>query len=84
MRLVTAVVAAGLLWLGMEILAGLGLHAWVHQRQLVREQRLTVALETFRPSSRVGLSNEVGVAELDPDRLVRSNPASCTPLSVLH
>jgi len=80
---VTAVVAAGLVWLSVQIVAGLGLQAWVQQRQLVGEQRLTVALETFRPSSRAGLSKEVAVAELDPDRAVRSDPASCTPLSVL-
>ena len=83
MRIVTAVVVAGLLWLGVEIAAGLTLQAWADRRQLVGAQRLTVALETFRPSSRAGLSTEVAVAELAPDRAVRSDPAWCTPLSLL-
>jgi hypothetical protein len=71
------------LWLGVEIAAGLTLQAWADRRQLVGAQRLTVALETFRPSSRAGLSTEVAVAELTPDRAVRSDPARCTPLSLL-
>ena len=82
-RIVTAVVVAGLLWLGVEIAAGLTLQAWADRRQLVGAQRLTVALETFRPSNRAGLSKEVVVAELAPDRAVRSDPARCTPLSLL-
>ena len=82
-RIVTAVVLAGLLWLGVEVAAGLTLQAWDDRRQLVGAQRLTVALETFRPSSRAGLSQEVAVAELAPDRAVHSDPARCTPLSLL-
>jgi len=82
-RIVTAVVVAGLLWLGVEIAAGLTLQAWADRRQLVGAQRLTVALDTFRPSSHAGLSQEVAVAELAPDRAVRSDPARCTPLSLL-
>ena len=76
-------VVAGLLWLGVEVAAGLTLQAWDDRRQLVGAQRLTVALETFRPSSHAGLSQEVAVTELAPDRAVHSDPARCTPLSLL-
>ena len=81
--IVTAVVIAGLLWLGVEVAAGLTLQAWDDRRQLVGAQRLTVALEPVRPSSHGGLSQEVAVAELAPDRAVHSDPARCTPLSLL-
>ena len=54
-RIVTAVVVAGLLWLGVEVAAGLTLQAWDDRRQLVGAQRLTVALETFRPSEPRGV-----------------------------
>jgi hypothetical protein len=83
LRTVAAVVAVGLLWLTAEVAAVLVVHSWADRRQLLGAQRLTVALETFRPSSRAGLSTEVAVAELAPDRAVRSDPAWCTPLSLL-
>ena len=83
LRIVAAVLAAGLLWLGVEVSAGLLVKGWADRRQLVAAQRLTVALETFRPSSRAGLSQEVAVTELAPDRAVRSDPVWCTPLSLL-
>jgi hypothetical protein len=82
-RIVPAVVAAGLLWLSVEVAAGLGLQGWSDRRQLVDAERLTVALETFRPSSHAGLSKEVAAGELDPDLAVHSDPPSCTPLSLL-
>ena len=83
LRIVAAVLAAGVLWLSAEIATGLTIRGWTDRRQLVPAERLTVALETFRPSERAGLSSSVDVAELAPDRLVRSDPAWCKPLSLL-
>ena len=83
LRIVVAVLAAGLLWLSAEIATGLTIRGWLDRRQAVPAQRLTVALETFRPSERAGLSNSVDVAELAPGRSVRSDPARCKPLSLL-
>jgi hypothetical protein len=83
LRIVAAVLAVGLLWLAVEVSAGLLVKGWADRRELVGTQRLTVALQTFRPSSRAGLSQEVAVAELAADRAVRSDPVRCTPLSLL-
>lgn len=83
LRVPVVILAVGLLWLSVQATAVLVVQRWADQRQLVQAQRLTVALETFRPSSRAGLSKEVAVAELAPDRAVRSDPARCTPLSLL-
>jgi len=83
LRVVAAVLVAGLLWLGVEITTGLTIQGWADRYRLVRAERLTVALETFRPSERAGLSHVVDVSELSPDRSVRSDPARCSPLSHL-
>lgn len=83
LRIVAVVLAAGLLWLAMAIGGELTVRGWLDRRHLVEGQRLTVALETFRPSDRAGLSKTVDVTELAPDRSVRSDPAWCAPLSHL-
>jgi hypothetical protein len=83
LRIVAVVVAAGLLWLGIVIASELSLQHWLDRRHLVDAARLTVAMETFRPSERAGLSKVVDATELAIDRSVRSDPARCTPLSHL-
>jgi hypothetical protein len=83
LRIVVAVLAARLLWLSVEIATGLTIRGRIDRHHVVPAQRLTVALETFRPSERAGLSNSVEVAELAPGRSVRSDPARCKPLSLL-
>jgi hypothetical protein len=83
LRIVAAVLAAGLLWLGIAIAGELSIQHWLDRRHLVEAQRLMVAMETFRPSERAGLSTVVDVADLAIERSVRSDPAWCTPLSHL-
>jgi hypothetical protein len=81
--LVASILAIGLALLSLEITAGWAVWPWRERTDLVDAQRLTVAMETFRPSEHAGLSEAVDVAELAPKRSVRSDPARCTPLSLL-
>jgi hypothetical protein len=83
LRIVAVVLVASLLWLGIAIAGELSIQRWLDRRHLVEAQRLTVAMETFRPSDRAGLSKVVDVTELAIDRSVRSDPPWCTPLSHL-
>jgi hypothetical protein len=83
LRIIALVVAVGLLWLSLEIAAGLSVRRWADSTHEVGAQRLTVALGTFRSPEPAGLSTQVDVAELGPARSVRSEPSSCTPLTLL-
>ncbi len=73
------------------ILAGVGFQAGVASviqgradaYQFVTEQRLLVALQTFRPSDRSGAARRMEPADLAPERSVRSDPARCAPLVLL-
>ena len=73
--------SAGILLL--EAAAAVYLQRVFDQREQVSEQRLIAALETFRPSETAGRAREVPAADLRPERSVRSEPASCAPLSLL-
>ena len=42
------------------------------------------ALQTFRPSETAGRGREVPLADLDPARSVRTEPAGCAPLTLLN
>ncbi len=77
------VVSAGLMtgWLGL--LAGIGWLRVSDARRLVSEQRLAVALQTFRPADHRGQASPVALADLDPNGLVRADPPGCSALAVL-
>ena len=67
----------------LQVAVAFAIWRWADGHQLVDTHRLTVALETFRPSNRAEMSKQVDTAELAPDRSVRSDPGWCTPLSLL-
>lgn len=55
----------------------------IDRREQVSDERLLVALQTFRPSERAGRARRVPPADLGPERSVRSDPSSCAALSLL-
>jgi hypothetical protein len=57
--------------------------AWQERNHVVKAQRLSVALLTFRPSDRAGLAKPVTAADLAPERSVITRPRRCAPLTLL-
>jgi hypothetical protein len=56
---------------------------WQDRVHVVKAQRLSAALLTFRPSDRAGLAKPVTSADLAPERSVRTRPQHCAPLTLL-
>jgi hypothetical protein len=75
--------ALSVLLLSGEVAVGVAVRQRVDQRRAVDDQRLRVALLTFRPSERAGRPNDVAAAELAGENLVRTAPGRCSALALL-
>jgi hypothetical protein len=83
-RGVAYVVVLSVLLTGAQV--GLGwwsARTWQLGIKPVEAQRLSAALQTFRPSERAGLAKSATTSDLAPERAVRTSPARCTPLTLL-
>lgn len=63
--------------------AVLEVRAAYDRAHLVGAVRLKGALQTFRPSERAGQEQPVDAADLAPARSVRTDPVTCSPLTLL-
>jgi len=66
-----------------ELAVGVAVRQRVDQHRAVDDQRLRVALLTFRPSERAGRPNDVAATELAGPNLVRTVPGRCSALALL-
>jgi len=80
LRIVAVTVALSLVLLTLEVTALKALRDYRDQRELVTQLDLSVALRTFRPLHRPGLSRDVSTADLDPRNQVRTEPRRCRSL----
>jgi hypothetical protein len=80
---VAGTVALALLLLTLEVAVVLAVREHRDRVQVVTAPRLHVALQTFRPSERAGLSQDVTARDLAAENLVRTEPSECAPLSLL-
>ncbi len=67
----------------VEIAGGLLVRRAFDDRRVIDQDQLAIAMQTFRPADRAGLSRKVPMVDLGAARSVRSDPASCSPLSLL-
>ena len=75
--------ALSIVLLTAELAAGVSVRQRIDQHRAVTDQRLRVALLTFRPSERAGMPNDVTAAELTGENQVRTVPGWCSALSLL-
>jgi hypothetical protein len=75
--------ALALLLFTLEVAVVLAVQQHRDRIQVVTAPRLRVALRTFRPSERAGLSQDVTARDLAAENLVRTEPSQCAPLSLL-
>ena len=82
-RTVAAALALSVVLLSVGLMIGMAVRQRIDQHRAVDDQRLRVALLTFRPSERAGMPNDVAAAELAGPNLVRTVPGRCSALSLL-
>jgi len=82
LRIVAVTVALSLVLLTLEVTALRALRDYRDQRGLVSQLDLNVALRTFRPLHRSGLSRDVPSVDLDPANQVRTEPRRCATLAL--
>ena len=75
--------ALSMVVLSGEVAAGVAVRQRIDQHRAVTDQRLRVALLTFRPAEYAGRPNDVTAAELAGENLVRTVPDRCSALSLL-
>jgi hypothetical protein len=80
---VAIALALSMVLLTAELAAGVSVRQRIDQHRAVTDQRLRVALLTFRPAERAGMPNDVTAAELAGGNLVRTVPGRCSALALL-
>lgn len=82
-RVVVLAVVGSLVLLAAELGTFVGVRGVLDRRAYVSELRLDAAFETFRPVDRSGLATPTDPDTFSPDHNPRTEPARCTPLTVL-